>query len=113
MRVFKLIVTLIILCLIALFIYQNIETWKQLIQFKVNLYFISTEPGLELYMIIVFSALVGFIAGLAAMMKPYLKFRRLLKRERSEKRQVEEQLGMKQAGEESHDQSIKPANSVE
>jgi uncharacterized integral membrane protein len=113
MRVFKLILTLIIFCLISLFIYQNLETWKQLIQFKIYLGFVRTEPGLEVYMVIVFSALIGFIAGLAAMMKPYLKTRRLLRRERDEKRQVEEQLSMRQAGEVSQDQALNPANPAE
>ncbi len=39
MRLFKLIVTLVILCLIAIFIYQNMQTWTQPVGFKLNLYF--------------------------------------------------------------------------
>jgi uncharacterized integral membrane protein len=114
MRVFKLLVSLIILCLVGLFIYQNMETWKQLIQFRLNLYFYnpSTSPGVELYMIIVLSALAGFIVGLAAMMKPFFKTRRLLKRERQEKKQAEEALTTKQA-DEPHGEALSPANQAE
>jgi len=115
MKVFKLIVTLIILCLIGLFIYQNMETWRQLLKFKLNLYFFQTDPAnppdLELYTIIMLSAAVGFIVGLGAMMKPYFKTRRLLKRERSEKKQAEEERAAGQA--ESHGEALAPASTGE
>ncbi len=113
MRVFKLILALIIFCLIGLFTYQNLDTWEQLIQFKLNLGFVLTEPGLKLYLVIVFSALIGFIAGLATMTKPYLKIRRLLRRERNEKRQAEEQTSTQQPSAESHDQALDPTNPAE
>ena len=43
MRLFKLLVTLFILCLIAIFIYQNMQTWTQPVSFKLNLYFYQTD----------------------------------------------------------------------
>ncbi|MGC9965634.1 MAG: LapA family protein [Syntrophobacteraceae bacterium] len=117
MKVFKLIVSLIILCLVGLFIYQNMETWRQLIKFKLNLYFFQTDaakpPDLELYFIILLSAVVGFIVGLVAMLKPYFKTRRLLKRERFEKKQAEEERTMRQARAESHGEALAPVNTGE
>ena len=51
MRLFKLIVTLVILCLIAIFIYQNMQTWTQSVSFKLNLYFYQANPAsYELYL---------------------------------------------------------------
>lgn len=117
MKVFKLIVTLIILCLIALFVYQNMDTWKQLIQFKLNLYLYKTDanspPSLALYVIMAISALIGFIVGLAAMLKPYFNARRLLRRERSEKKQVEEKLTAKETRPEPVPETPAPAVSGE
>jgi len=114
MKVFKLIVTLIILCLIGLFIYQNMETWTRLISFKLNLYFFKTDPAkpfeLELYTIILFSALIGLIVGLAAMLKPYFKTRALLKRERQEKKHAVEEFAMRQARVGSRGEAVEPAN---
>jgi uncharacterized integral membrane protein len=101
MKVFKLIVALIVLCLIGLFIYQNMETWRQLIKFRLNLYVFQTDsakpPDLELYMIILLSAAAGFIVGLGAMMKPYFKTRQLLKHERVAKKQAEPESPAEQA----------------
>ena len=46
MRLFKLIVTLVILSLVALFIYQNMPTWTQTVGFKLNLgFFRPILPG--------------------------------------------------------------------
>ena len=44
MKVFKVIVTLIILCLIGLFIYQNMETWRKLVNFRLDLYLLRLIP---------------------------------------------------------------------
>ena len=97
MKVFKVIVTLIILCLIGLFIYQNMETWRKLINFRLDLYLLKTDSNLQLYMIILLSSVVGFIVGLGAMMKPYFKTRRLLKDKRLEKKPAEpESTGAKE-----------------
>jgi uncharacterized integral membrane protein len=102
MRLFKLLVTLVILSVIAIFISQNMQTWTQSVSFKLNLYFYQTNPGLELYAVILLSALAGFIVGIALMIKPYFKTRRLLKRERQEKKQAEEEFTLRLARAESH-----------
>jgi uncharacterized integral membrane protein len=89
MKVFKLIVALIILAVIGLFIYQNMETWRKLIDFRLDLYLLKTTTQIQLYIIILLSAVVGFIVGLGAMLKPFFKTRQLLKRERVERKQAE------------------------
>lgn len=88
MKLFKLIVTLVVLALIALFVWQNMETWMKPASFKLNLYLGQTEWSLELYVIMFLSAFVGFILGALALMKPYVKTRRLLVRERQEKKEA-------------------------
>ncbi len=116
MRLFKAIVALVILGLAALFIYQNMPTWTQTVGLKLNLGFFQTDPAgaqLELYMVILVAGLFGLIVGLALMLKPYFKVRRLLKRERMEKKQAEEANTLRQARAESHDEAIKPANPAE
>ncbi len=102
MRSFKLLVTLIILCLIAIFIYQNMQIWTQAVGFKLNLHFYQPNPSLEIYQVILLSALGGFIVGIALLLKPYFKTRRLLKRERQEKKQAEEEFTLRLARAESH-----------
>ena len=109
MRSFKLLVTLLILCLIAIFIYQNMQTWTQPVSFKLNLYVYQTNFGFELYSVILLSALCGFIVGIALMLKPYFKTRRLLKRERQEKKQAQEEFTLRQARAESHAEVSNPA----
>ena len=110
MRSFKLLVTLVILCLIGIFIYQNMQTWTQPVSFKLNLYVYQANPSFELYPVILLSALVGFIVGIALMLKPYFKTRRLLKRERQEKKHAEEEFTLRLARAESHGQVSKPAD---
>ena len=110
MRLFKLLVTLVILCLIAIFISQNMLTWTQAVGFKLNLFFYQTNPGLEIYQVILLSALGGFIVGIALLLKPYFKTRRLLKRERQEKKQAEEEFTLRLARAESHGEVSKPAD---
>ena len=102
MRPFKLLVTLLILCLIAIFIYQNMQTWTQPVSFNLNLYVYQTHPSFELYAVILLSALCGFIVAIALLLKPYFKTRRLLKRERHEKKQAEEEFTLRLARAESH-----------
>ena len=116
MRLFKLIVTLVILGLAALFIYQNIPTWTHPVAFKLNLGFFQTDPAgvqIEQYIIILLAGLGGLIVGLVLMLKPYFRVRRLLKRERIEKKQAEEANTLRQARAESHDEALNPANPVE
>ena len=111
MRLFKLLVTLVILCLIAIFIYQNMLTWTQAVGFKLNLYFYQTNPeSRSSITVILLSALGGFIVGIALMLKPYFKTRRLLKRERQEKKQAQEEFTLRLARAESHGEVSKPAD---
>src|SRR5208337_238577 len=113
MRLFKLIVTLVILGLAALFIYQNMPTWTQAVGFKLNLGFFQTDPAgaqLELYLVILLAGLCGLIVGLALMLKPYFRVRSLLKRERMEKKQAEEADTLRQARAQSHGEALNPAN---
>jgi hypothetical protein len=93
----------------AISIYQNIQTWTQPVGFKLNLYLYQINPELELYQVILLSALGGFIVGLALMLKPYFKTRRLLKRERQEKKQAQEEFTLRLARVESHAQAPTPA----
>jgi uncharacterized integral membrane protein len=101
MKLFKLIITLLILCFIGLFVFQNMETWKQSVSFKLNLYFNEGHDtqSIEQYIVILLSALIGFIIGLALLVKPHIKTRRLLKRERQEKQTLHEQVAMSGAAE--------------
>ncbi len=110
MRSFKLLVTLLILCLIAIFIYQNMQAWTQPVSFKLNLYAYQTNPSFELYAAILLSALCGFIVGIALLLKPYFKTRRLLKRERQEKKQAQEEFTMRLGLAESHSEVSNPAD---
>jgi len=110
MRSFKLLVTLVILCLTGIFIYQNMQTWTQPVSFKLNLYVYQTAPGFDLYAVILLSALCGFIVGIAFLLKPYFKTRRLLKRERQEKKQAQEEYTLRQARAESHGEVSTPAD---
>jgi uncharacterized integral membrane protein len=111
MRLFKLLVTLVILCLIAIFVYENMKTWTQLVSFKFNYYFNENRDtaSLKLYAVILISASVGFVIGLALMLKPYFRTRRMLKLERQEKKQALEQLGSRQPAAESHGEALSPS----
>ena len=109
MRLFKLIVTLVILGLVALFIYQNIPTWTQPVGFKLNLGFFQTDPaGVQLELVYGHPACgTGRLnCRLGLMLKPYFKVRRLLKRERMEKKQAEEANTLRQARAESHGEAL-------
>lgn len=106
MRLFKLIVTLAILCLIGIFFYQNMQAWIQPVNFKLNLYLVKTTPTAQLYVIILISLLVGFFAGLAVLLKLHFKTRRLLKRERQDRKQVQEVAAQVQAGTASANSSV-------
>jgi uncharacterized integral membrane protein len=110
MKLFKLLVTLLILCVIAIFIYQNMQTWTQPVSFKLNIYVYQTNPSFELYTAILLSALVGFIVGIWLLFKPYFKTSRLLKRERRENKQAQEEFTLRHARAESHGGASNPAD---
>ncbi|SPF31425.1 hypothetical protein SBDP1_100041 [Syntrophobacter sp. SbD1] len=118
MRLFKLLVTLVILCFIGIFIYENMQTLTQPVSFKLDLSFLyhtnpDTPPSLPLYLVILISALAGFIIGLALLLKPHFKTRRMLKLERKEKKEVMEKLNLKQVRSESPAEVITPTVEVE
>jgi len=108
MKLFKLLVTLIILCFIGLFIYENLQTWTQPVSFKLDLMIFQSNAGLELYLLILISVLIGFIVGLALLLGPYIKTRRLLKREQQDKKTLQKQLAMSRGAAESTGETAVP-----
>lgn len=78
MRLFKLITSCLVLLIIALFIYQNLATFAALQDFKLNFYFESSSGKIALYVLLLLSAAVGFLVGIAVMLKPYFSVRRAL-----------------------------------
>ncbi len=86
MKLFKLIITLIILSLVAVFAYQNREIWLQTESMKYNLYLLNKTFSVKLYLIVGISLLVGFFVGLSAFLKLHFKTRRQLKLERKGKK---------------------------
>ena len=86
MRLFKLFTTSLVLGLIGLFFYENATVFKTNLPFTLDLYIREqvnwTHP---LYTVLVFAVLVGFVAGIGALLKPYLRMRRMLAQEHQEK----------------------------
>ncbi|MHC1726768.1 MAG: lipopolysaccharide assembly protein LapA domain-containing protein [Syntrophobacteraceae bacterium] len=97
MRLFKLIATFLILAVIALFVWQNMETWLSPTKYKLNLYFSETTFSIQLYVVILLSGFGGFLAGMLALLKPYFKTRRTLASERKDKKQAAEALTVKES----------------
>lgn len=95
MRLFKLIITLIILCLIGIFIYQNLGIWEQSVNLKYNLYVVRPAHDVKIYLLILISLVAGFFIGLTVVMKFHLETRRKLKRERIENQKVQAALTQK------------------
>lgn len=91
MRFFKLIATVLILGLIALFIWQNLPTLTTQLSFKLD--FFIAEPllwTLSVYTLAIVTAAVGLVIGLAAMLKPLFTVRHRLA-------QLREEIGEKAA----------------
>jgi uncharacterized integral membrane protein len=87
MRLVKLIVTLVIVGFIALFIGQNLKAWTGPVSFNLDFWVLGkTEWNLELWVIILIAALIGFLLGAILLLKPYFKVRRALARERQDKK---------------------------
>ncbi len=89
MRLFKLVATLVILGLIALFVYDNMPTWTQALAFRYKLPLMdewTSKPGIAVYLVMLLSALFGFFVGIAVIIKPYFRTRRALALERQEKK---------------------------
>jgi len=89
MRLVKLIISLAIISLIALFVGENIKAWFAPITFNLDLWILGkTEWSMELYTIIFFSAIVGLLIGVLLMFKPYFRMRKTLARERKERKEA-------------------------
>jgi hypothetical protein len=89
MRLVKLIITLAIVGLIALFIGQNLKAWTGPVSFNLDLWILGkTARSLELYVIILISGIIGLLIGLMLLLKPYFRTRKMLARERQEKKQA-------------------------
>lgn len=83
MRWFKLGFIVIILGLIAFFVYQNLLTFEQSVAFKYEFGFLGKAAWSHpLYAVIGISGGIGFLIGLLLMMKPYLGAKRRLKEAR-------------------------------
>lgn len=84
MKIFKLLMTGLILVIVGLFIYQNLATFNSTQALKIDLYFESSAGTPPLYMLLVVSGALGFFVGIFLMLKPYLKVRRALAQTRQE-----------------------------
>ena len=94
MRFIKLIVVLVILGLIALFVWQNLPTFNAVHSFQLNLYF--SQPIVWTHSVVALmaiSAAIGLVIGILVMLKPFLNTRRKLAQERQE--QLESQQNRK------------------
>ncbi|MCE5334485.1 MAG: LapA family protein [Desulfobacteraceae bacterium] len=90
MRLLKPVVGLVVLVLIALFVWQNAETWGSVANFKLDLYFSQAAWSFQLYVLMFLSALIGFLVGILVILKPHLSLRRQVARERKEKKAEEQ-----------------------
>jgi len=89
MRLAKLIVTLIIIALIGWFIIDNMTAWTSPVAFKFELPLLGKSAGsLQVYLIMLLSAIAGFAVGALMLLKPYLGARRKLALERKEKKEA-------------------------
>ena len=89
MRLVKLIITLAIIGLIALFVGQNMKAWTSPVSFDLDLWILGkTEWNLQIYLIILISAIIGLLIGIILMLKPYFRTRKLLARERQERKEA-------------------------
>lgn len=91
MRLFKLFTTSLMLGLIGLFVYENATVLKTPLPFTLDLYIREqVDWAHPLYTVLVLAMLVGFLAGVGVMLKPYLHLRRMLGHERQEKEKTSE-----------------------
>ncbi len=82
--VFKWVLVLIVVTIIGLFIQQNMGTFAGPQYFRLNLF--RTEVlawNVRFYDLLLVCAFLGFIGGIALMLKPFLKLRRELTAERA------------------------------
>ncbi len=94
MRWFKLGIAVIIIALVALFIYQNMPTFDQDVTFSYNLHISDKVEWTHSVLSIIFmSAGFGFLIGLLVMLKPWLNTRRTLSQERKAAKQASAACG--------------------
>ncbi len=89
MRLFKLFTTASLVGLIALFLYENLAMFTSRLPFMLDLY-IREQVNWDhpVYAVLLFAFVLGFLAGVAVMLKPFLQMRRLIGQERENKDQV-------------------------
>ena len=86
MRFIKLIVALVVLGIIAAFIWQNLPTFSAEQPFELSLYFGQPIKWTHsVYALLGISAAIGFVVGILVMLKPFLSVRKKLAQERQEK----------------------------
>jgi hypothetical protein len=86
MRFVKLIVTVVILGLIAAFIWQNLHTFGNEQPFELSLYVLQPIKWTHsIYSLLAISAAIGFVVGILVMLKPFLSARKKPAQERQEK----------------------------
>jgi|WetSurMetagenome_2_1015567.scaffolds.fasta_scaffold634595_1 hypothetical protein len=86
MRFIKLIVTVVILGLIAAFIWQNLHIFNTEHPFELSLYFGQPIKWTHsVYSLLGISAAIGFVAGILVMLKPFLSVRKKLVQGQQEK----------------------------
>jgi len=85
MRFIKPIITLIILALIALFIWQNLPTFNAQQVFQLSLPL--SQPmkwGFSIAFLLTTSLVIGLVVGILIMLKPYMGLRKKLAQEKRE-----------------------------
>ncbi len=83
---FKALAIILILTVVGLFIQQNYVVFQSPQAFSLELYGLGKGVShLTLVNLLFMSALVGFIGGIALMLRPYLRVRRLLAAQRAAK----------------------------
>lgn len=85
MKIFKLVTGGLIVCIIGLFIWQNIPAFTTELPFHFDLYIKEHLTWtLKVYTLLAAIGLLGFILGIVMMLKPYFNARRSLAKERQE-----------------------------
>jgi hypothetical protein len=92
-----------------LFIYQNLNTFSSPVPFSLDLYIREPFPwSHHLYTVIGIAALLGFILGILAMLKPYRNTRRRLLSARQEKQPTTEMTAQPPTGSAADPQAALP-----
>jgi len=93
MRLFKLIIFLLVVGIIALFAYQNMATFSVSHNFVLDLKVRAPiEWSLKVYEILLISIGIGFFIGIVLLLKPWLGTRKTLSKVRKEKETLQEKL---------------------